>query len=127
MDGLETVKDDSLDKVLHPQILNSIPSPLFSGPNAHGDSQSDFSSHISCNHSNCDNQSDLISCVFPSIYDALRWATQGRDPLLQDEVKIDLRNIPEDLRDPAHVQVLVTGSLHLIGGVLRVISPDFNS
>ncbi|XP_033732564.1 folylpolyglutamate synthase, mitochondrial-like isoform X2 [Pecten maximus] len=89
--------------------------------------------HKSCEQSNCDSQSklpneaDVLSEVFPSIYDAVKWATQGREPLVDDDHKLDLNQIPEDLRDPAHIQILITGSLHLVGGVLRAVSPDYNS
>ncbi|XP_060079095.1 folylpolyglutamate synthase, mitochondrial-like [Ylistrum balloti] len=69
---------------------------------------------------------DVNSKVFPSIYNALQWATQGRDPLVVDDNELDLNEIPEDLRDPAHIQVLITGSLHLVGGVLRAVGPDYN-
>ncbi|XP_069121229.1 folylpolyglutamate synthase, mitochondrial-like isoform X3 [Argopecten irradians] len=83
--------------------------------------------------SNCDspskltNEPDFIAEVFPSIYDAVKWAVQGRDPLVEDDQKLDLNEIPKDLRDPAHIQILITGSLHLVGGVLRAVGPEYNS
>lgn len=66
--------------------------------------------------------------VFPCILSALRWITQGRDP--------ELAGSPEDaaaafpvrhsvaaraaaLRAAAEIHVLVAGSLHLVGGVLK--------
>ena len=69
--------------------------------------------------------------TFQSIYDALHWASQGRDPLCGDPTIVSNNNdrdlsIPEHIYDPAHVQILVTGSLHLVGGVLKVIGPEYN-
>ncbi|XP_021354961.1 folylpolyglutamate synthase, mitochondrial-like isoform X2 [Mizuhopecten yessoensis] len=98
-----------------------------------GESEDPLFHNISCEQATCDSRSihshdtDVISQVFPSIFDALKWATQGRDQLVNDDIKLDLNDIPEDLRDPAHIQVLVTGSLHLVGGVLRAVGPDYNS
>ncbi|XP_037652793.1 folylpolyglutamate synthase, mitochondrial isoform X7 [Choloepus didactylus] len=71
------------------------------------------------------------SLVFSCISHALQWITQGRDPVFQPP------SPPEDffahpvassgasaLREAAAVHVLVTGSLHLVGGVLRLLEPS---
>ncbi|XP_068604904.1 folylpolyglutamate synthase, mitochondrial-like [Brachionichthys hirsutus] len=64
--------------------------------------------------------------VFPSILSALQWIAQGRDSVVADpafpvspaEPSITAKAAP--LRDAAEIHVLVTGSLHLVGGVLKV-------
>lgn len=59
---------------------------------------------------------------FPSISKTLSWATQGRDPSIADNIKIPC--LPNNLKDSDHIQILITGSLHLIGGVLTVINEE---
>ncbi|XP_034752119.1 folylpolyglutamate synthase, mitochondrial [Etheostoma cragini] len=69
------------------------------------------------------------SLVFPCILSALRWITQGRDSLLEDPAKRVLSVKPsvmakaEPLRDAAEIHILITGSLHLVGGVLKHLDP----
>ncbi|KAJ7988143.1 hypothetical protein DPEC_G00320560 [Dallia pectoralis] len=69
--------------------------------------------------------------VFPCILSALQWLSQGRDSILAHP---DKRVIPvkpsvtakaAPLRDAAGIHVLVTGSLHLVGGVLKHVDPSF--
>lgn len=63
--------------------------------------------------------------VFPCILSALQWITQGRDPVLADSSKIVLPVKPSitakaaPLRNAAKIHILITGSLHLVGGVLK--------
>lgn len=63
--------------------------------------------------------------VFPCILSALQWIAQGRDPVLADPSKAVLPVKPSVtakaalLRDAAEIHVLITGSLHLVGGVLK--------
>ncbi|KAL5012404.1 hypothetical protein ScPMuIL_010955 [Solemya velum] len=59
---------------------------------------------------------------FPSISKALSWATQGRDPSLIENLKIPC--VPNNLKEADHIQILITGSLHLIGGVMNVINEE---
>lgn len=67
--------------------------------------------------------------VFPSILCALQWITQGRDPVLADQDKMGLAVKPSiaakaaPLRDAAEIHVLITGSLHLVGGTLKHLHP----
>ena len=63
--------------------------------------------------------------VFSSVLDALRWATQGHDPLLKCSEQT-MQVLPPPLKDFEHVQILVTGSLHLVGGVLGLVMPNVN-
>ncbi|KAG8010968.1 Folylpolyglutamate synthase [Nibea albiflora] len=63
--------------------------------------------------------------VFPCILSALQWITQGRDSVLVDPAKTVLPVKPSvmakaaPLCDAAEIHLLITGSLHLVGGVLK--------
>ncbi|NXM56623.1 FOLC protein, partial [Illadopsis cleaveri] len=63
--------------------------------------------------------------VFPCLAQALRWVAQGRDPHLAAPAASGAH--PHSgavlLREAAAVRVLVTGSLHLVGGALRLLVP----
>ncbi|KAG2470161.1 FOLC protein, partial [Polypterus senegalus] len=71
------------------------------------------------------------SLVFPCIHSALRWITQGRDPVMDYSGKPSTLATMQPgaiagartLQEAAHIQVLVTGSLHLVGGVLKLLDP----
>lgn len=70
--------------------------------------------------------------VFPCILSALRWITQGRDPALatshQDAggatIRPSLAARAAALRCATEIHVLVAGSLHLVGGVLKHFDQD---
>ncbi|XP_030063815.1 folylpolyglutamate synthase, mitochondrial isoform X1 [Microcaecilia unicolor] len=73
------------------------------------------------------------SLVFPSISQALQWVTQGRDPAFQCSlVTKALHQHPVAssgavlLQEAASIQVLVTGSLHLVGGVLKLLDQSLS-
>lgn len=67
--------------------------------------------------------------VFPCLAQALRWVAQGRDPHLAAPTAMGAHPHPAAssgavlLREAAAISVLVTGSLHLVGGVLRLLDP----
>ncbi|NXO50885.1 FOLC protein, partial [Aramus guarauna] len=67
--------------------------------------------------------------VFPCLAQALRWVAQGRDPQLAAPAATGAHLHPAAssgavlLREAAAIRVLVTGSLHLVGGVLRLLDP----
>ncbi|NXB28004.1 FOLC protein, partial [Eulacestoma nigropectus] len=67
--------------------------------------------------------------VFPCLAQALRWVAQGRDPHLAAPAASGAHPHPAAssgavlLREAAVVHVLVTGSLHLVGGALRLLDP----
>ncbi|XP_030209221.1 folylpolyglutamate synthase, mitochondrial [Gadus morhua] len=70
--------------------------------------------------------------VFPCILSALQWAAQGRDPVLLSR-DTDKREAPVKpsvaakaalLREVREIHVLVTGSLHLVGGALKHLDPS---
>ncbi|XP_074547066.1 folylpolyglutamate synthase, mitochondrial-like [Halichoeres trimaculatus] len=67
------------------------------------------------------------SLVFPCIHGALQWISQGHDPLLTDStlpVKPSIQDKAVELSDAAELHVLVTGSLYLVGGVLKNLEPE---
>lgn len=72
------------------------------------------------------NSSSVPCILIPYLNDAVAWVTQGRRLYLglsgQEEfVETDL---PTDCSSAEQVQILVTGSSHLVGGVLEIIRPD---
>ena len=56
-----------------------------------------------------------------------QWINQGSDPDLPPSADSDSRPVPLALRNAKHIQVLCTGSLHLVGGILGVLDPNLNS
>ncbi|KAF6327327.1 folylpolyglutamate synthase [Rhinolophus ferrumequinum] len=73
------------------------------------------------------------SLVFSCISHALQWITQGRDPVFQPpSPPRGLLAHPvagsgaSVLREAAAIHVLVTGSLHLVGGVLKLLEPSLS-
>ncbi|NXI04309.1 FOLC protein, partial [Pachycephala philippinensis] len=67
--------------------------------------------------------------VFPCLAQALQWVAQGRDPHLAAPTALGAHPHPAAssgavlLQEAAVVHVLVTGSLHLVGGALRLLDP----
>ncbi|KAM3599592.1 uncharacterized protein V6R79_008226 [Siganus canaliculatus] len=63
--------------------------------------------------------------VFPCILSALQWITQGRDHVVAAKtvppVKPSITAKTGLLCDAAEIHVLITGSLHLVGGVLQLL------
>ena len=69
------------------------------------------------------------SQMFTCINESLAWATQGRDTnlaALADSLSVSYAGVPDCLKNASHIQVLVTGSLLLVGGVLTVVDPTMN-
>lgn len=73
------------------------------------------------------------SLVFSCISHALQWISQGRDPIFQPpSPPRNLLSHPTAssgasiLREAAAIHVLVTGSLHLVGGVLKLLEPSLS-
>ncbi|ROJ30623.1 Folylpolyglutamate synthase, mitochondrial [Anabarilius grahami] len=71
--------------------------------------------------------------VFPCILSALQWISQGRDSILSDPNKCVIPLKPSinakaaPLREAVNIHVLITGSLHLVGGALKHLDPALNS
>ncbi|XP_039362229.1 folylpolyglutamate synthase, mitochondrial isoform X1 [Mauremys reevesii] len=72
------------------------------------------------------------SLVFPCISHALQWITQGRDLHFQAPATKGLHLHPVAgtgavlLKEAAAIRVLVTGSLHLVGGVLKLLDQSLS-
>ena len=67
-------------------------------------------------------QSSLPPAIcIPCINDALLWVAGGRDPTLNGTFFGP--EMPKSLGEAELIQVLVTGSLHLVGGVLACLKP----
>ncbi|KAM9359885.1 folylpolyglutamate synthase, mitochondrial-like [Symphorus nematophorus] len=59
------------------------------------------------------------SRVYPCILSALQWISQRQ--------QLESTGLPDRLTEAAHVSVLVSGSLHLVGGVLKHLEPSLDS
>ncbi|XP_061208881.1 folylpolyglutamate synthase, mitochondrial isoform X1 [Neopsephotus bourkii] len=70
------------------------------------------------------------SLVFPCLAQALRWVAQGRDPHLAAPMGAHPHPAASSgavlLQEAAAIRVLVTGSLHLVGGALRLLDPTLS-
>lgn len=75
------------------------------------------------NHLTASNNYTKPSLIFPCIIEALSWAGQGRDTNVR---VVDPQAIPQPvpsfLSEADHIQVLATGSLNFVGGVLDVLT-----
>ncbi|XP_076054249.1 folylpolyglutamate synthase, mitochondrial-like [Oratosquilla oratoria] len=70
---------------------------------------------------------DVPSITFPCINDALVWLSCGRNAELSNSLQTPPAfPPPQSLQEASQVQVLVTGSLHLVGGVLAVLDPSLS-
>lgn len=77
------------------------------------------------------NQSNREGCVklprtavFTCINHALHWITSGRDlplPPLHNVAELPDYPLPMDITKATHIQLLITGSLYLVGGVMSAI------
>lgn len=84
------------------------------------------SGETSSSRSTTDGDSHL-AFVFNSILDVLNWLSQGRDlDLGLQNSAMTLESMPSILKEASHVQVLVTGSTHSVGGVLGLLTSDMN-
>ena len=61
------------------------------------------------------------SCVFSSVSDALYCVLAEREPLLTG---LEHQRLPCVLPHSDHVQVVITGSLHLVGAAMKVLGRD---
>lgn len=68
-----------------------------------------------------------ITEIFPSINDAILWCQKGQSENIEQQKSWNsFRPVPAFLREATHVQILVTGSIHLVGGVLALINHNEN-
>jgi len=61
--------------------------------------------------------------IFPTINEAVRWAVNGRDDSILKPM-LDGPCVPPRMEGAHRLQLVVVGSLHLVGGVLRFLGPD---
>ena len=62
--------------------------------------------------------------TFNCLSQALQWCSAGRDPSLpppSPEAKISTVVPLEEVSEATHVQVLITGSLHLVGAAMNIL------
>lgn len=65
---------------------------------------------------------DSTTEIFSSIYEALIWWSKGKDNELCSKRLLTVKDIPFSLKEADHIQVLVTGSVYLVGGVLTIFN-----
>lgn len=68
-------------------------------------------------------QSNNIASCFPCVSSAFRWIARGRDANI-GQPDLDAPETPEKLLNAKHTQVVVTGSLHLVGTVMKFLGPE---
>ncbi|XP_043576320.1 folylpolyglutamate synthase, mitochondrial isoform X1 [Chiloscyllium plagiosum] len=67
--------------------------------------------------------------VFPCINNGLQWITQGRDSDLQPSLAKPPNVHPAGvaaLKEASSIQILITGSLHLVGGCLKLLDQSLS-
>ena len=62
-----------------------------------------------------------VTKVFNCIRDALQWCASDRDPLLSAAAPSSPHPPPPTVAKADHIQLLVIGSLHLVGTVMNVL------
>ncbi|CAH1272406.1 FPGS [Branchiostoma lanceolatum] len=72
-----------------------------------------------------ENANSAKARVFPCISDALSWIQHGKDKQLSRS-NSSQSHPHSSLDEAVHIQVLITGSLHLIGGALKVLDPTMS-
>ena len=63
------------------------------------------------------------SSIFPCVAHALQWIVNGQDPLIESLPNKKFP-VPDVVAGATRVQVLVTGSLRLVGSVMKVLGSD---
>jgi len=67
----------------------------------------------------------MPTMTFNCIADSLIWVSRGHDARLlnEDSTGVSVQGLPDCLISADHVQVLCTGSLHLVGDILSLLDP----
>lgn len=63
------------------------------------------------------------STIFPCVSRAIQWVLAGRDPVIPPLSPGGLP-VPDFISQATRVQVLVCGSLHLVGIAMKVLGPE---
>merc|ERR1712179_259360 len=93
--------------------------------NLNSPSETATAKDLECEIDLCLPADDVPSLTFPCINDALIYLSCGRDKSISGEVTTPPAFPPPNaLREASNVQVLVTGSLHLVGGLLGILDPS---
>lgn len=58
------------------------------------------------------------SQTFKSVYHSLVWCNRGSNTDLHLKKELNIKDIPSGIKEADHIQVLITGSVHLVGSVL---------
>ncbi|RUS83394.1 hypothetical protein EGW08_008815 [Elysia chlorotica] len=118
----KSVSDSTTSAITNPKLCPANSVEVSPGESSHPDTVTDTSIRAS------GAEHIPSSLAFPCILHALAWATQGRDPKIRvkDHRGVGLPEAPARLREAGHVQILITGSLHLVGGALEALTPDMN-
>ena len=86
------------------------------------------SDNILIDESSRHNSIQIPAFTFTSIQEALTSITQGKErdfPIAPN--RESTAELPNSIKNADHIQVLCTGSLHLIGGALQLLEPDLNN
>ena len=85
--------------------------------------------HANATHKNL--RASSRTAIFPTIWSAMEWIWEcpdgNKNNITHNEKPPSVDNSPDypiKLMESSHVQVLVTGSFHLVGGVLKCLGPD---
>lgn len=63
------------------------------------------------------------SAIFPSVSQAVSWLLAGTDPLIPP-LSADGHPLPDFISQAKRIQVLICGSLHLVGVAMKVLGPE---
>lgn len=63
------------------------------------------------------------STIFPCVSQAVQWLLGGRDPLVPAFFPDDLP-LPDFISKASRLQILIGGSLHLVGTAMTVLGPE---
>ena len=65
----------------------------------------------------------LYSTIFPCVSQAIRWLLSGRDPHIAPLSPGGFA-LPDFISKATRLQVLITGSIHLVGTAMKVLGPE---
>ena len=65
----------------------------------------------------------LYSTIFPCVSQAIRWVLSGRDPHIPPLSPGGFA-LPDFISKATRLQVLITGSIHLVGTAMKVLGPE---
>ena len=63
------------------------------------------------------------STIFPCVSQAIRWLLAGREPVIPP-LSPGGFPLPDFISQATRIQVLISGSLHLVGTAMKVLGPE---